>query len=104
MSQTCDRCGATLGDSIYEVKLSSGVARLCFRCILRYRPFFFRAFLIALFVGTFLTAVNQGNIIIGGDFPSSLFWKIPLTYSVPFCVSNVSSILAARTKLASVDG
>jgi len=76
-----------------------GFARLCFRCILRYRPFIFRAVFIALFVGTFLTAVNQGNLILGGDFPAALFWKVPLTYAVPFCVSNVSSILASRTTL-----
>ena len=99
MEEICDRCGGTLDGSRYEVRVSHGISRLCVRCILRYRPFIFRAVLIALFVGTFLTAVNQGNIILGGDFPSALYWKIPLTYAVPFCVSSVSSILAARPVL-----
>ena len=76
------------------------VGVLCGRCILRYRPFIIRAVFIAIFVGTFLTLVNQGNVILGGDFPATLFWKIPLTYCVPFCVSNISSIMASRTRLS----
>ncbi len=99
MSQTCDRCGTPLGTTAYQVRVAHGRARLCFRCILRHRPFILRAGFIALFVGTFLTAVNQGNVILGGDLPAALFWKVPLTYAVPFCVSSVSSILASRTTL-----
>jgi hypothetical protein len=96
---TCDNCGAALADSAYEVKAGSARLHICFRCVLRYRPFIVRAVFIALFVGTFLTLVNQGGIIIDGDWPAALYWKVPLTYSVPFCVSAVSSILASRTKL-----
>jgi hypothetical protein len=47
-----------------------------------------RSFLTAVVVGTFLTAVNQGSILAQGDFPSGLYWKIPLTYIVPFCVAT----------------
>lgn len=99
MDQKCNGCGAPLEGTRYEVKAPTGLARLCFRCILRYRPFILRAAFIALFVGTFLTAVNQGNVILGGALPAALYWKVPLTYAVPFCVSNVSSILASRTTL-----
>ena len=55
-----------------------------------------RSIIIALIVGTVLTAINQGNIILGGDFPPSLYWKIPLTYSVPYCVATTGAILNAR--------
>jgi len=42
--------------------------------------------------GTILTTINQGNVILGGSFPSILFWKIPLTYCVPYCVSTFSQL------------
>src|SRR4029079_331793 len=38
----------------------------------------------AALVGTSLTSINQGNVILAGRFPHELFWKIPLTYSVPY--------------------
>lgn len=57
-----------------------------------------RSLVIALIVGTILTAINQGNVILSGDFPAALFWKIPLTYCVPFGVATTGAILNARTK------
>ena len=41
-------------------------------------------------------AVHQGNIILAGDFPASLYWKVPLTYCVPFCVATTGALLNAR--------
>ena len=55
-----------------------------------------RSLLLALIVGTTLTAINQGNVIAGGDFPPSLYWKVPLTYCVPFIVATLSAWLTAR--------
>lgn len=57
-----------------------------------------RSLVVALIVGTILTAINQGSIILGGDFPPSLYWKVPLTYCVPFCVATAGALLNARTK------
>lgn len=56
-----------------------------------------RSLAIALVVGTILTAINQGNIILGGEFPAALVWKIPLTYVVPYCVATVGALLNARS-------
>ena len=56
-----------------------------------------RSLVIALLVGTVLTAINQGNIIVQGHFPAVLVWKIPLTYCVPFCVATTGAILNARS-------
>ncbi len=56
-----------------------------------------RSLFIAIIVGTVLVAINQGNIILGGDFPPALYWKIPLTYGVPFCVATTGAILNARS-------
>jgi hypothetical protein len=74
---------------------ADGVER-CLRCALLYRPLLRRSLIIALVVGTILTAINQGNIIAAGDLPPALYWKIPLTYCVPFCVATTGAILNAR--------
>jgi len=59
-----------------------------------------RSLIVALIVGTILTAINQGNIILSGDFPQSLYWKIPLTYAVPYCVATTGAILNGRRLIA----
>jgi hypothetical protein len=59
-----------------------------------------RSLIVAVIVGTILTAINQGNVILSGDFPPSLYWKIPLTYAVPYCVATTGAILNARRLIA----
>jgi hypothetical protein len=56
-----------------------------------------RSLIVAVIVGTILTAINQGNVILGGDFPASLYWKIPLTYCVPFGVATTGALLNSRS-------
>jgi len=60
-----------------------------------------RSLLIALFVGTVLTAINQGNLLLDGEFPAALYWKIPLTYCVPFLVATAGAVLNARDSVRS---
>lgn len=58
-----------------------------------------RSLKVGAIVGTVLTAINQGDLILSGNIMGSALWKIPLTYLVPFSVStyaSVSSILAHR--------
>ncbi len=50
----------------------------------------------AAVVGTALTAINQGNLLIAGSFPAALYWKIPLTYCVPFCVATWGALVNSR--------
>jgi hypothetical protein len=71
----------------------------CLRCALAHGPLVRRSLIVALIVGTILTAINQGNIILRGDFPDSLYWKVPLTYVVPYCVATTGAILNARRLL-----
>jgi hypothetical protein len=52
----------------------------------------------SLVVGSILVAINQGNVLIGGHFPTSLAWKIPLTYLVPFCVATWGALINTRRK------
>ena len=74
--------------SLYEVRAPEGSLIRCLRCWLTYGPLVRRSLLVALFVGMILTAINQGNVILRGDFPVSLYWKIPLTYAVPVLRSD----------------
>lgn len=46
-----------------------------------------RAAATALVVGTILTALNQGDLLMTGNATGAMWWKIPLTYLVPFCVT-----------------
>jgi len=86
--------------SLYEVRAPEGSLIRCLRCWLTYGPLVRRSLLVALFVGTILTAINQGNVILRGDFPVSLYWKIPLTYVVPYRVATTGAILNARRPIA----
>jgi hypothetical protein len=54
-----------------------------------------RTLRIALVVGTILTAINQGNVILGGDATTLTWVKTVLNYCVPFVVSNLG-LLAGR--------
>lgn len=72
----------------------------CLWCFLRYVPMLRRSLLTALVVGTILTAINQGTVLADGDFPGELFWKIPLTYCVPFCVATWGALINSRIRAA----
>lgn len=45
-----------------------------------------RSLKVAAVVGTALTAINQGDIILAGNGP--VLWKTALTYLVPFFVAT----------------
>lgn len=47
-------------------------------------------------VGTVLTTINQGTVLFDGRFPDALWWKIPMTYTVPFFVSTWSQLRVFR--------
>ncbi|MDP6512813.1 MAG: nitrate/nitrite transporter NrtS, partial [SAR202 cluster bacterium] len=55
-----------------------------------------RSFKIALVVGTILIALNQGDVVVGGEFPAALLWKTPLTYATPFLVSLWGALAHAK--------
>ena len=55
-----------------------------------------RSAIVAVFVGTVLTFLNQGDTLLAGEWTNALYWKIPLTYCVPFLVATYGSLAAAR--------
>jgi len=56
-----------------------------------------RALMTALVVGTILTMINHGDVILEGG--SLNYLKVSLTYCVPFCVTTWCSLHGKRVKL-----
>lgn len=54
-----------------------------------------RTVTIAVAVGTWLTLVNEGDVLIGGHWSATLLTKSALNYLTPFVVSNLG--LLSRT-------
>lgn len=93
------RCAAGHGARWLFRFQSHGVVRdTCLGHALVHRPLLRTAVVTALVVGTVLTAINQGNVLLEGRFPAPLWWKIPLTYSVPYCVSTFSALRISRLR------
>jgi len=55
-----------------------------------------RSVLIALVVGTLLTVINQGDVLLAQPWTGGLLWKIPLTYAVPFIVATIGALGTGR--------
>ena len=53
-----------------------------------------RGLKVGAIVGTILTVINQGDVILAGQLASAGAWKIPLTYLVPYCVSTYAGVEA----------
>ncbi len=69
-----------------------GVAAYC-----RHPPHLRRTLLIALVVGIVLTAINQGDVLLGGSATTLTFVKCALNFVVPFVVSNLG-LLGGRPR------
>lgn len=52
-----------------------------------------RSLLVALVMGTILNLINQGEILAGRPL---VFWKLALTFIVPFLVASYGSYAAFR--------
>lgn len=51
-----------------------------------------RGLKIALIVGTILTAINQGDLLVSGTITTGILTKILLNYFVPFGVSIYTDV------------
>lgn len=56
-----------------------------------------RSGLIAAIVGTALTVINHGDTLLAGYWPAALFWKLPMTYAVPFIVATLGALGTGRS-------
>lgn len=98
-SATCARCNRELHKVAYELLLNATRVPHCLSCAVQFRPMLKRSLIVSLIVGTLLTAINQGNFILSGDFQTAMAWKIPLTYAVPFIVTITGGLLNARAEV-----
>ena len=100
----CGRCGKRVRQGRrFAFKLPSeatnrpeagqaGEITKCLACAVRHHPMLRRSLTVAVVVGTVLTFLNQGDTIFAGEWQSQLYWKIPLTYCVPFCVATYGAL------------
>ncbi len=68
----------------------------CLWCALRHLPMRRRSLTASLIVGSVLTLLNQGDNLFTGLLTATLLWQIPLTYLVPFLVSNYGALVNVR--------
>jgi hypothetical protein len=54
-----------------------------------------RSLTVAAIIGTVLNGINQGPEIVTGHWP--IWWKLVLTYFVPFAVASYGSYAAFRS-------
>lgn len=62
--------------------------------VARRRDIVRRSAKVSAVVGTVLTAINQGDLILAGNLHSAAAIKIVLTYCVPYLVSTHASVSA----------
>ncbi len=104
MNQDASRTGATMdpleGGCAYDhgamarFRFAAGSEPVvkCLKHAVIHRPLLRNAIGTGLVVGTLQTAINQGNVLLDGRFPAELYWKIPLTYSVPYMVATWAAL------------
>ncbi len=54
---------------------------------------------VAIVVGTILTAVNQGSVIVSGDASVVTWLRVGVNYLVPFVVSSVGYLAPFRCRV-----
>ena len=95
----CQKCGRPAGvGSSFTFRPRGGATGTtkCLRCAMCHWPMLRRSLIASAVVGTALTALNQGDAILAGDFAGALAWKIPLTYCVPFLVATYGALANSR--------
>ena len=97
-AQLCSNCKRALRRGrTFTIKTPQGEADRCLICSLRHWPMLRRSLLTALVVGSLLTFLNHGDNFLSGSWATALYWKIPLTYSVPFLVATWGALANSRT-------
>ena len=68
----------------------------CWHCAVRHRPMLRRSVKIAVLVGTILSVINQGDVLLQGGVTTTIVGKIVLTYFVPFFVASWGALAQSR--------
>lgn len=108
LSYTCRACGrlvnkgwgfgfkAVASEANRDTQAQPSDIVKCLFCAIRHTPMVRRSFKVAVVVGTVLTLLNQGDTLFSGAWPNALYWKIPLTYCVPFLVATFGALTNIR--------
>ncbi len=93
----CGGCARSIGRVAgFHFQATGGSIDKCFSCAVRHGPMLKRSVLIALIVGSLLVLINQGDLLLRGQWNPALAWKIPLTYLVPFVVATCGALTNSR--------
>lgn len=87
--------GNSTGNPANNPDTAAGAVK-CLVCSLTHRPMLKRSAIASLVVGTILTLLNQGDLLLSGQWSGALWWKIPLTYCVPFLVATYGALTNSR--------
>jgi len=89
-----------MDEAHFEVPTSGDSTTLkCMWCAIAHRELLWRSARVAVVVGSLLILLNQGDkllLALGGDVATDLWWKVPLTYCVPFCVATYGALGNAK--------
>ena len=97
MVQDCVNCGSRVQSGrAFTFHTSQGVVYKCLRHSLGHGPLLKRSLMACLVVGTAITLINQGDILVAGEWRASFYWKMPLTYATPFIVATLAALLNSR--------
>lgn len=90
----CATCERDLrGRSAFRIRAGLDAVWKCARCSFIDRPLLRRSAVVAAIVGSVLVGLNQGDQLLSGAFPWAAAWyKLPLTYFVPFCVATYGAL------------
>lgn len=74
----------------------------CIAAVVVSRPALSRCVPTALAVGTLLSLINQGGVLIEGEATAATWVRIVFNYLIPFAVSNIGFVSAtlARSRLS----
>ena len=94
----CAGCARPLESGAFRFTGPAGGVVKCTRCAVRHGPVARNAIKTALVVGTVLTAINQGDVLLRGAFSGLVLLKMLLTYVVPYVVSTTGALSVSRVQ------
>ena len=94
LADSCSSCHVDVGAKrAFFVRGRAKLNLKCTKCSLISPELMRRSATVALIVGSALVALNQGDKLAAGSFQwESSWYKIPLTYLVPFCVATYGAL------------
>ncbi len=95
----CASCQSTGRGEYHRFAQPGGLVTKCLRCALRDRRLVVHGLKTAALVGTVLTAINQGDLLLIGAITPGVLAKIGLTYLVPYLVSTAGALTATRVQV-----